>query len=603
MPHRNMFLVLLLVFSLGLFFQYNRSDGFLRLFSNQNTQLLSGQAKEEPPLASSLPRERYLIVYDPADPDSLRLGANVEQTLKSLKKDYLIQSARQSLPEPFPAVNGIILVSGDLEATVDFDRFRAQVDSGLTLYLLTTPVLNDKLLAVQTELGIAAVSPAANAPGGRLLDNLLLGGKDFSLPGGVFDNSSLGVQLTPEATAHMLALDNTPLVWERAAGRGHYVVFNGSTLSGKQQRGLLTGLLSLGQPLFAYPVVASKTMCIDDFPAPIPEGKHAKIYDEYRLSTPEFFRQIWWPDMLSLAAKYDIRYTGLIIETYNTQQSAPFAPEQDGQLMRNNLILYGRELLKSGGELGVHGYNHQPLITDFNPQYSDYTPWPDKASMAASLSEVRRYVKEAYPEYQLKTYVPPSNMLSPEGRQALTEALPDLAIIASVSIGDPGLRNTYYQDYKRAADGILEMPRLSSDYNRHPDEDWAILNGITYMGVFSHFVHPDNIFYPENEQRSWRDMYEGLDSLLKMVQKKYAWLRSCTLSQSGEYFSDYLALDYRLVPSDDGLDIYCWGFRQDACFVLRSAKKIRSASGCSYQRIDEQSYLITLQATQAHLAF
>lgn len=602
MPHRSMLFVLLLVCSLGLFFQYNRSDGFLRLFSNKNQTVLNGQPFAQPPAAAGLARERSLLLYDPLNTESLLLAANVEHTLKSFKQDVLLQSSRAPLTASADQFSSIVLTTGSLETVRDLDALRALVRQGKTLYLLSAPLADSRLPELQEELGIAAAGGTIAAPGAKLLTNVLLGGKNFTLDGKYFDNSALQVSLRDDVALQMTALDGTPLLWTERCGEGNYVIYNGSTLGGKAQRGLLSGVLALGRTNFLYPVIAAKTMCIDDFPAPIPAGNHPKIYDDYHLSTPEFFRQVWWPDMLALAARYDVKYTGLIIETYNLQQQPPFTPEENGQAIRNNLILYGRELLKSGGELGVHGYNHQPLILEATPHYPEYTPWSSQEVMAESLREVRRYVREVYPDYQLKSYVPPSNMLSPQGRAALKEALPDLAVIGSIHAG-AAESNVYYQDFTRAADGTLEMPRLSSDYRRHQDEDWAILNGISYLGLFSHFVHPDNLFYPENADYHWRDLYEGLDSLLKMIRTTYPWLRSATLSQSAEYFSDYLALDYRLAARADGIDIYAWNFRNDANFILRSTQQIRSASGCSYQRIDEQAYLITLQAPEAHIGF
>ncbi len=602
MPRKSLFFILFLVFCLGIFFQYNRSDGFLRLFKNQNNLILSGSPLSQPIPAETLDKERYLLIYDPINRDSLLLAANAEKTLRTLKKDVLLQQARKPIPVNAPPIRDIIITTGDLNSIIEMPNLRNRVSDGASLYLLTAPLPGSEASLFQ-EMGIASSSTIRMTSGAKLLSNLLIGGKDFALTGNVFfNNDALQLTLQDLTKKHMVSSDETPLLWEKSFGKGTYVIFNGSNLTGKEARGLLTGMLSLGKETFTYPVVATKTMCIDDFPAPFPEGQHPQIYGDYRLDTPDFFRQIWWPDMLSLAAKYDLKYTGLIIETYNNLQEGPFTPEKNGRAIRNNLILYGRELLKSGGELGVHGYNHQPLITLMNPAYPSYTPWPSSEAMAQSMQELERYVHEAYPDYKLRTYIPPSNMLSPEGREALKKGIPDLAIIASLSVGNSEL-NTYYQEFSRSSDGILEMPRISSDYLRHQSDDWAILNGITHMGIFSHFIHPDNIFYPENEGISWREMYEGLDSLFKMIHKNFFWLRSCTLSQSGEYFSDYLDLDYRIVNTENGLDIYCWGFRQDACFILRTEKKIRRSTGCDYELIDENVYLLTLHSNQVKIVF
>ncbi|WP_294152182.1 DUF2194 domain-containing protein [uncultured Selenomonas sp.] len=64
--------------------------------------------------------------------------------------------------------------------------------------------------------------------------------------------------------------------------------------------------------------------------------------------------------MLENAKQHDLKYTGVIIETYGNQVKGPFH-ELVERTARDNVIIYGRELLRTGGELGLHGYNHQSL--------------------------------------------------------------------------------------------------------------------------------------------------------------------------------------------------------------------------------------------------
>lgn len=48
----------------------------------------------------------------------------------------------------------------------------------------------------------------------------------------------------------------------------------------------------------------------------------------------------------------------------------PFDP-QNGRNARDALVVYGHDLLNMGGEMGLHGYNHQPLVP---PGYQDHEP-------------------------------------------------------------------------------------------------------------------------------------------------------------------------------------------------------------------------------------
>ena len=53
-------------------------------------------------------------------------------------------------------------------------------------------------------------------------------------------------------------------------------------------------------------------------------------------------------------------YTGVLVETYNDKINGSF----EERLVEENLLTYGQDLIKMGGELGVHGYNHQSLTKD-----------------------------------------------------------------------------------------------------------------------------------------------------------------------------------------------------------------------------------------------
>src|SRR5690606_9546319 len=137
-----------------------------------------------------------------------------------------------------------------------------------------------------------------------------------------------------------------------------------------------------------------------------------------------------------------------------------------------NLIVYGREVLKTGGEIGIHGYNHQSLTfrEDIAKEYG-YYPWNSYEDMEASVREVVTFIERAFPNYDAVSYVPPSNVLSEEGRTALVNNWENLRVIASLYEDDPK-GYSYVQEFEIAEDGIVEMPRITSGYYEAPDMLW-----------------------------------------------------------------------------------------------------------------------------------
>ncbi len=61
------------------------------------------------------------------------------------------------------------------------------------------------------------------------------------------------------------------------------------------------------------------------------------------------------------------------------------------------------------------------------------------------------------------------------------------------------------KSFQRDQMEYITFPRYSSGYDYQEFDRWMIYNGITINGVFSHFIHPDDILDPErNHGLSWK---------------------------------------------------------------------------------------------------
>jgi hypothetical protein len=309
------------------------------------------------------------------------------------------------------------------------------------------------------------------------------------------------------------------------------------------------------------------------------------------MTTEDFYRYRWWPYMQQVAKDFDLKYTGLIIESYGDVVKAPF-PAPAGRRARDNFIVYGRELLNMGGELGLHGYNHQPLApAGYNEEELDYVPWGSKQDMVESLQELRRYIEASYPDYAMRTYVPPSDILSPEGREAILEVFPEVKIFSSLYDG-PAEAMAYIQNYERKDDGTYELPRTSAGYHPKRQNMYEQISMLNYIGNFSHFVHPDELFYEESKDYSWGDMEQGLKDFLTEINNRFPFLRAVTNVELMNYFADYLDMDYRVEREPEKMTITTENNRQHLRFILRQCRDIAEISGGSYKKVGDDAYLI-----------
>ncbi|MBE3094132.1 MAG: DUF2194 domain-containing protein, partial [Actinobacteria bacterium] len=387
---------------------------------------------------------------------------------------------------------------------------------------------------------------------------------------------------------------DVPLLWEKDYGKGRFIVFNGTILNAKNNRGILAGIIGIGKENLIYPVINVKMIHIDDFPAPIPAGRDEKIYEEFSRDIPQFYREVWWTEMIKISKKFDIKYSSFVTESYNNNTVPPF-PQGDSKDVQN-LLIYGKELLGIGGEIGLHGYNHQSLALEgFIKQDLGYIPWKSENDMTGSIKELMRFTKGVFSQYVFKVYVPPSNILSPEGRKAVIEANPDLKIISSVYFPSKE-GDAYVQEFSIADDGIIEFPRISAGYENTNETMWSIYNGVNLYGLFAHFVHPDDVLDPKrNGGKNWDQLSKEFTLMVGEVNQDYGWLRSFTISSASLELVKYLECKPQIEYKDDTITIYTENFRPDIYCIMRTKSKIIESVKCDYLKILDDAYLLTLK--------
>ena len=588
---KEIWAVFFLVAFLGVFFQLNRMDTLLHVDAYRNSS--GGGSVYQVGKEQLLPRESFLLIYDPVDVQSVLTRHIVEKIFQEQKKSVATIAINQQVALD-KNCRGVILATNRLNSVAALSAIEAYVEQGGGAAILRN--LQGDLLPAEMlgKLGIASLGNEISADGIRVPGTMLLGLHGFGFDSAIYTTSIADVQLLPEAELQVTSQEGKPIIWSYGSGKGKYLVCNSRERDDKNNYGTYTALLSMLEEDYIYPVMNLKLFFIDDFPSPVPEGNFDRIYQETGLSTADFYRRLWWPEMLDNGEKYDIKYTGLIIESYGNQVKGPFYPLTNGEA-RNNMIVYGRELLKAGGELGIHGYNHQSLApAGYGQDKLGYTPWENQQDMEESLRELKRYVEDAYPGYELHTYVPPSNILSPEGKDAVKNVFPQLKVYASLWNGLAHAKE-YFQNFQINNDGICEIPRVSSGYAPTQEEIWEGYNVINYNGVFSHFVHPDEIFYEESSNLTWSAMSRGMKNMLSDLGDRFCWLQPVTATEAASRMEDFFAMDYRVERSQEGLKLHAWGFHEPLSFILRSHKDIGEVKGGIARKIQADAYVLTVE--------
>ena len=431
--------------------------------------------------------------------------------------------------------------------------------------------------------------------------------KDFMLGGGqtyMFSDpfkSSLSVALNDRAQVEAVSSNGrTPLVWRSSVESGTAVMCN-IGIYVKMVRGFYASAFSLLSSAMAYPVINSAAFYLDDFPSPVPSGNGKYIKRDYNMSISEFYSQVWWPDLVRLAERYGIRFTGVMIENYGDDTKNDPVRQTDN----TQFEYYGGLLLRQNGEIGYHGYNHQPLVlpnTDYGNEYT-YVQWPNRKAIVDSLNELIAFQKTVLPAATSSVYVPPSNILSREGRQIIGEDVPQIRAIASMAF-PPDSSLEYVQEFGVAADGVVEAPRIvSGSMVNNSYMRLAAVSELNMHYVSTHFMHPDDLLDEDRgAKEGWETYRKGLEDYLDWLEQSAPSIRMQTGTECAAAVQRFSGLTVSMATSDDSWDLHLGNLIDQGWLMFRANNGTPGrVRGGSLTKLTGNLYLLKATSATVHI--
>ncbi len=431
--------------------------------------------------------------------------------------------------------------------------------------------------------------------------------EDFMLGGGqtyMFSDpfeSSLSVALNDRAQVEAVSSNGrTPLVWRSSVESGTAVMCN-IGIYNKVFRGFYASAFSLLSSAMAYPVINSAAFYLDDLPSPVPSGSGKYIKRDYHMSISEFYSQVWWPDLVRLAERYGIRFTGVMIENYGDDTKGDPVRQTDN----TQFEYYGGLILRQNGEIGYHGYNHQPLVlpnTDYGNEYT-YVQWPNRKAIVDSLNELIAYQKAVLPAATSSVYVPPSNILSSEGRQIIGEDMPQIRAIASMFL-PPESSLGYVQEFGVAADGVVEAPRIvSGSMVNNAYMHLAAVSELNMHYVSTHFMHPDDLLDEDRgAKEGWETYRKGLEDYLDWLEQSAPSIRMQTGTECAAAVQRFSGLTVSMATSDDSWDLHLGNLIDQGWLMFRANNGTPGrVRGGSLTKLTGNLYLLKATSATVHI--
>lgn len=559
----------------------------------KSLQILKKEAFETGQVTQDKP-ETLVIYHD--DPDSRRGAREILATLRQMKVVYdkVKTDEIDPLTYDFNEYNRLVLAVTDHEW---IDPLLPELDSwvreGGSLMFAFPPTTGGET-ALLDLMGIEDLGDKewAMVRGFTCLGDFMPGGGRAITISTPYE-SSLNATLKDQCTPYMMSTgkDEVALIWKHNYGDGEVVVDNLGFME-KAYRGFHSAAYTLMGDYTIWPVINGSTFFIDDFPSPIPPGDSYQIKQDYGMDIKDFYTQVWWRDISNLSKKYNIPYTGLVIEMYSDQISGTLPRQTDV----TRFEYFGNMLLDMGGELGYHGYNHMPLVLenfDYLDKYDSYRQWISIDEMRDSMTELTGFCHSLFPDEKFQVYVPPSNIISDEGRAVLANDFPEIKCIASLYLPDQN-DVSYATDFEITEDGIIQTPRIISGYVLDDYMRAAAMSELYLHCVNTHFQHPDDVLdVDRGTNLGWAELYSRLENYVDWLYAALPQIRSMTGSELAGAVQRYSQVQIHRRRKGDTIRVDLGNFVDEAWFYLKlNEGKPETVDGGSLTRAADGLYLV-----------
>lgn len=588
-------IVVMLVFALITVVLFVERSGINYNYNNPTIELMPEEKIVTKADANKSLKKTTLVFWDSTQKASADALAEFEVIFADMKVGYkAVDLSRTELPDLSDYDTAVVLMSDLFPFGQEIINLIEWVEGGGRVQFALTLQKNIYSSAIERALGILE-SSWDNA----FLESIYID-KDFMVGGGrkfvVEDSydSAWAVQVDSKKVkvhAYIGNENKTPLIWETKYGKGKIVVDN-MGLCEKVTRGFYAASYSLLDDVCVYPVINASVFYLDDFPSQIPEGRNEYIVRDYGTSTRDFYVNIWWPSMMNRADKYGIKYTGLAIICYDNKVDGTTPGKAD----EGTFLSFGNMLLRGGGEIGYHGYNHQPLCMsecDYRGLY-DYKTWQSSDAMESAFDSLVEVCDELFPEVPVTLYVPPSNIMSKVGEKFLLETYPYIKTISGIYFPDGDFEFGCTQEFEVLTNGAVYQPRIISGCDLTPYMELALVSELNMHYINSHFTHPDDALDPERgAELGWEKLSEKFDGYLNYLYTSAPSIRNFTGSETSAAVQRYVATSVKKEMKDGKLVLKINNFCDEAqLFVRFNEEEFTSVDGGSLTHLAGNLYLL-----------
>ena len=567
----------------------NRNGGFAlsryiyRVENGKVNLLLDVEKYLKQVLFPSPVKQKIAILAESNNDKALTVLGFTESVLRRSKIDYQIISTRDfrgMVPldlTPFTAVGLILSSDNGLDPAI-LDQYLKDGGSIVSL-------IEGRYDKIAPYLGIKEQRRGIRDSTGYRFESGFFTGENITLEDRTVEwRPGWGI---PVDNAKILATDysrRVPLLWKIKINNGNVLVWNWDNFVFGEFLGYILESFVYIQDVGVVATPALSIMYLDDWPLPM----YNVVRNPIKITDTEFYTDIWWPEIKEILATWNQPFSSYIIFNYNATTRPPFETGEFFVAKGNAPTKAAYEQLDAGIELGLHGYNHvSPTL-----QKSEINAfvWSSKEELEVGFTHAKNEWIRFLGEYSLpRTYVAPHNIISKDGLEVLHKVFPTIKSVSTLRAGEGEGETHDFGPYPDFPD-IYMMPRMTSGYLFTSENKSSAISGIVGPGLWSHFIHPDDLFDPYRSQgKSWDEIKEEFTSMFRFIRTSYPWLRPVNAYDGYRAMMEFddTGVDFRFT----GDDLVVNSSKAGLIFRMRfEGKKIKSITGgtllYSYKSMD-----------------
>lgn len=529
--------------------------------------------------------QKVAIVVNPTAGDSTNILKYTESAFNRAKIDYQIilpNSFRGLVSRDFTPFSSVALIL-DSDSGLDPAVFEQYLRDGGSIVSLKSGRFN-RLAPV---LGIKETRRSIRENTGFRIKKGFLTGENLELN----DREYLWEpgKSVPVDNAEILGTSfnqREPLLWKTEIYNGQVLTWNWNLFSVGSLMGYITDSILYIQPVGLAATPALSLMHLDDWPLPM----YNVVRKPIEITDTEFYTKTWWPEIQDFMDKWNQPFSSFMIFNYNVITEPPFQTGEFFVAENNASFEIAMDHYNKGIELGFHGYNHMSLTSKAS-ELNAFV-WPSEDNMELSVSMAREEWIRLFGEQNLpRTYVAPHNVISSEGIDALSRIFPTIKAICTLHTSSDVEEEAYEYGPNEEYPNIYMLPRLTSGYNFNEESKLGIISGINGPGIFSHFIHADDVYDPyRSKNKNWDELKAEFDRMMTFVRTNYPWLRPMNVYDGYRAMSEYdeQAVDFKIDNNIITVNTNSPGLIFKVRFEGRQIQKVTGGTVLyNYKSIDE----------------